>query len=138
MNEFATGLQQLNKNWNFELATCAEQIPLEKYGIAHNKCIDDDLMIKLFPNDEILMDFLGVKIMPPDMFNLNGNIEKKRKNKDSGQRQFCGCIMSKDIGEYNTCPHLCEYCYANTSKEIALRNWQLHKQKPNSETIKGE
>jgi DNA repair photolyase len=135
MNEFAAGLQQLNKNWNFELATCAEKIPLEKYGIAHNKCIDDDLMIKLFPNDKILMDFLGVKITPPDMFNVNGNIEKKRNNKDGGQRQFCGCIMSKDIGEYNTCPHLCEYCYANASKEIALKNWRLHKQNPNSETI---
>jgi hypothetical protein len=137
MNEYASGLQQLNKDWNFELATCAEKIPLEKYGIIHNKCVDDDLMIKLFPNDKILMDFLGVKITPPDMFNP-GNIEKKRNNKDSGQRQFCGCIMSKDIGEYNTCPHLCEYCYANASKDIALKNWQLHKQNPNSETIKGE
>jgi DNA repair photolyase len=138
MNEYAAGLQQLNENWNFELATCAEKIPLEKYGISHNKCVDDDLMIKLFPNDKILMDFLGVKITPPDMFNLNGNIEKKRNNKDSGQRPFCGCIMSKDIGEYNTCPHLCEYCYANASKEIAWKNWQLHKQNPDSETIKGE
>ena len=53
MNEFATGLQHLNENWNFELATCAEQIPLEKYGIIHNKCVDDDLMIKLFSHEPI-------------------------------------------------------------------------------------
>ena len=67
MNEFAQGLQQLNKSWNFEIATCAEKISLEMYGINHTKCIDDDLMIKLFSHDKILMDFLGVKITPPDI-----------------------------------------------------------------------
>jgi DNA repair photolyase len=137
MNEFAAGLHCLNEKWGFELATCAEQISLEKYGIVHNKCIDDDLIIKLFPKDKDLMDFLGVKITPPNMFDLCENIEKKKNNKDKGQRQFCGCIMSKDIGEYNTCPHACEYCYANSSKEIALQNWHLHQQNTNLETIKG-
>ena len=138
MNDYATGLKELNKNWNFEIGTCAERIPFEKYGIIHNKCIDDNLMTKLFPNDNILMDFLGVKFIPPDMFNSEYRIEKLKNNKDKGQREFCGCIFSKDIGEYNTCPHQCEYCYANTSKEIALKNWKLNKQSINDETIKGE
>jgi DNA repair photolyase len=138
MNEYALGLQNLNSNWNFEIGTCAEKIPLEKYGIVHNKCVDDDLMIKLFPQDKILMDFLGVKMSPPDIFNSEFRIEKLKNNKDKGQREFCGCINSKDIGEYNTCPHLCEYCYANTSKEIALSNWKQHKINPFSEMIKGE
>ncbi|NDW13826.1 DUF1848 domain-containing protein [Bacteroides sp. 214] len=138
MTEFAASLQHLNENWHFELATCAEQIPLEKYGIEHNKCVDDDLIIKLFSHDKVLMDFLGVKIIPPDMFNPEGSIEKKRNNKDKGQRQHCGCIISKDVGEYNTCPHLCEYCYANASKQIALKNWDLHKQDRNNAMIKGE
>jgi len=138
MNEFALGLQKLNKSWNFEIGTCAEKIPLEKFGIIHNKCIDDDLIIKLFSHDKVLMDFLGVRIIPPDMFNSEYRIEKTKNCKDKGQRKLCGCIVSKDIGEYNTCPHLCEYCYANTSKEIALANWEMHKRNLNNEMIKAE
>lgn len=138
MNEVAEGLQSLNRYWNLELTTCAEKIDLENYGIIHNKCIDDDLIIKLFSEDKILMDFLGVEIIEPDIFNSQSSLTKSKQNKDKGQRQFCGCIISKDIGEYNTCPHLCEYCYANASKQIALNNWELHKKNPYCDTIKGD
>jgi hypothetical protein len=100
--------------------------------------VDDDLMIKYFSEDERLMDFLGVEVVRGDLFNPQSIIIKRKKNKDKGQRAFCGCIVSKDIGEYNTCPHLCEYCYANTSKETALKNWQRHKDNPNAETIIGK
>ena len=138
MLAIARGLSELNRSWGYTLATCGEKIDLEPFGIVHNKCVDDDLMIKYFSDDEALMDFLGVEIVKGDLFNPGGKIVKHRNNKDKGQRQFCGCIISKDIGEYNTCPHLCEYCYANASKETALRNWQQHRENPNSETILGK
>ncbi len=134
MNEFAKGLSELNKKWGLELGTCSEKIDLDKYGIVHNKCIDDDLMIDIFGEDEKLMEFLGVEISQADLFS-DGKVTKKRKLKDKGQRDDCGCIMSKDIGQYNTCPHECNYCYANTSKEIARKNYALHVEKPDSEGI---
>ena len=137
MHQFAKGLQELNKTWKFEIGTCAEKIPLEQYGIVHNKCVDDDLMIELFSHDQLLMDFLGVKIIPGNLFDSTPTIEKKKNNKDKGQRELCGCIFSKDIGQYNTCPHECVYCYANTSKESARNNYKTHKANPNFDTIIG-
>lgn len=133
----AAGLSELNRQWGYTLATCGEKIDIESFGIVHNKCVDDDLMIKYFSHDKALMDFLGVEIIEGDLFNSD-RIIKHRNNKDKGQRQFCGCIVSKDIGEYNTCPHLCEYCYANASKETAVSNWKRHRNNPYAETITGE
>ena len=138
MLEFAEGLQKLNKKWGLELATCAEKFDLNKYGINHNKCIDDDLMIDLFHQDEELMKFLGVEFIEPTLFESTSTITKKRKIKDKGQREACGCIMSKDIGEYNTCPHECVYCYANTSKEAAFANYKSHTVNPKADTITGK
>jgi hypothetical protein len=45
--------------------------------------------------------------------------------KDKGQRAECCCVASKDIGRYDTCPHLCAYCYANSSPEAVARGHAL-------------
>ncbi len=135
MVEFAQRLAELNKKWTYQLATCGEKIDISQYGINHNKCVDDDLMIRWAYRDKALMDFLKVEIrtkglfddVPPNAIVLNYcqyAIKNKKEKHDNGQRDFCGCIVSKDIGEYNTCPHLCEYCYANTSKELARKNYE--------------
>jgi DNA repair photolyase len=131
MIQFAVGLHKLNEGWKFGIGSCAEKISLENYGIRHNKCIDDDLIIRLYSHNEQLMDFLGVVVSP------GGTIEKTKNNKDKGQREFCGCAWSKDIGAYNTCPYLCTYCYANGSKETVLSNYKRNKENPFDETIKG-
>jgi DNA repair photolyase len=129
--EIARGIQALNQKWNLEIASCAEPIDLVQFGIQHNKCIDDDLIIKLFSSDQLLMDFLGVRVSD------DGEILKSRNLKDKGQREFCGCIWSKDIGSYNTCPYLCTYCYANGTKETVLKNFSNHNQNPLEEGLKG-
>lgn len=154
MELFAQKLSAMNKErgWNYKLATCGEKIDINKYGIEHNRCIDGDLITRLAWNDQELMDFMRVKIhdLPsPSLFESsivpegammlpNNKYFVSAHRKDSGQRELCGCMAAKDIGEYNTCPHLCEYCYANTSKEAAIASWKRHLNNPNSETIIGK
>lgn len=41
-------------------------------------------------------------------------------------RAGCNCIQSIDIGEYDTCPQGCAYCYANLDQETAARNLKEH------------
>ena len=152
MMDLSCKLQILNKKWGYQLATCGEKIDLEKYNIKHNHCIDDELITRFAYNDKSLMDFLGIEVktientlfgqeqIPKEAIILNENCYavKKKDNKDKGQRLYCGCMASKDIGEYNTCPHLCEYCYANTSKQIAQQNYLNHCANQFSETITGK
>ena len=154
MEEFANKLSIMNKErgWNYQLATCGEKIDIDKYGILHNRCIDGDLIARLAWNDKELMDFMKVIVEDVPAPSLFGSPELPKgaillpnnkyfistHKKDPGQRQFCECMASKDIGEYNTCPHLCEYCYANSTKQLALQNWKCHKDNPWGETITGK
>lgn len=95
MLAFADGLRRLNLP--FKLATCAEHINLSTYGIEHNHCIDPELISRLAPDTPALQMWLF------------------GATKDCGQRKACGCILSKDIGQYNTCTHGCLYCYATNT-----------------------
>lgn len=80
--------------------SCAEKLDLSPYGILPGKCIDDTLLLTLF----------GIRTAGA---------------KDRSQRRECGCVASRDIGDYGTCLHGCAYCYAGTL-ESGLRRRQGH------------
>ena len=145
MREFAARIVALNvdKGWNLKLATCGEK---GRYpGIEPNHCVDDELMIRRAYDDKELMAFLKADVKPMPSKNLfgesdplpadaiilgNGFYATRGDNRDKRQREFCGCMKSKDIGQYNTCIHMCEYCYANASKQVAANNYKCHKENP--------
>lgn len=107
--------------WDITLATCGEDIDLSQLGIVRNSCVDGRLLESEFPDDRELVHWLHTGRLPaPGLFS---DIPARRVDlKDRGQRKACGCILSKDIGMYDTCPHLCAYCYANSSRDAVLRN----------------
>jgi hypothetical protein len=74
---------------HIEVYSCAETFDLSGFGVKAGKCIDAELIGKLF------------------------NI-KVSASKDKSQRKECGCVSAKDIGHYDTCLHGCLYCYAGT------------------------
>ena len=96
MNELAQRFASLAHRFGMEIQTCAEQIDLEQYGIRHGACIDR----------EYIEDLLGCPL---------------KTKKDHGQRPFCSCAESVEVGTYHTCRNGCRYCYANDSDEAVHR-----------------
>lgn len=81
------GLADIAQDVGLELQSCSEDTRLEEAGIKRGKCIDDELINRVF----------GLNISP---------------KKDRGQRGDCRCVASRDIGSFDSCRHGCEYCYA--------------------------
>jgi len=86
---------------NMTLLSCAQEGDLALYGIQPGKCIDDGLIREVF----------GLEVSP---------------TKDPSQRKACGCVVSKDIGMYDSCLYGCAYCYATNSFEKAKENYRNH------------
>lgn len=123
MNEFCCGLQGMNAGWDLSISACGEAEDLSEFGISRGQCISGELLKEEFPHDRKLMEFLGE---PGPAEGSCGMKIPFRHLKDPGQRGPCGCIASKDIGQYSTCMHLCRYCYANVNAHIVEEHYRRY------------
>ena len=92
MEQLAEAFSGIAREHGLGLETCAEALDLDAFGIQHACCIDRALLERI---SDCELDVA----------------------KDKNQRLVCGCVASIDIGAYNTCSHLCRYCYANFSEQ---------------------
>ena len=84
-----------------EIVSCAEEIDLRPYGIRPGRCVDDETIRQAF----------GLQVT---------------HQKDPVQRTACGCVLSRDIGMYDSCTLGCAYCYATSNFERARVNRADH------------
>jgi hypothetical protein len=89
-------LKVIAESRNISLSACAEDEMLQSTGVQKAHCIDPSL--------------------------INRICGKNEEFKYQSSRLGCGCIESRDIGYYDSCPHSCIYCYANTDPDKALIN----------------
>ena len=101
---------KIAKENNMTVQTCFEDNTLEEYGFIKEDCLSATLAYKL----------IG-KIF---------DIQTARKEKK------CHCVKMVDIGVYNSCKHLCKYCYANFD-ELKIDD-NIIKHNPHSSLLIGE
>ena len=101
LGDFLRSLVEIAQRRGLQITSCASELDFSPFGIQPGKCIDDELIERLF----------GI-----DVSHL----------KDPGQREVCGCVTSKDIGMYDSCLFGCQYCYATTSFSRAHSNHARH------------
>ena len=93
---------RIAKECDFDLRLCSKEKWLSEYGV----------------------DTLGCMRLGDYERSIGSKIELKQKMQ--ARKNFCSCYLSNDIGTYNSCLHLCTYCYANGSKEAVYHNYKNH------------
>lgn len=82
------------------------------------------MKLTLCSQPDILVDLPHAVCIDAARLNLLGaNIESP---KTLGNRPGCLCVEARDIGDYDTCPQGCVYCYATQQQRLAIRRHRLH------------
>lgn len=100
--DLAIEFAQIARSFGMQLKVCSQKAFLVPGVIEEARCIDANRLERVS----------GMAI--------SGKVKLR------GNRQECGCFASRDIGEYDTCPHGCVYCYAVQQRDVALRRYKVH------------
>lgn len=94
---------KIASKYGMVLKPCAEREDLAKYGADCSGC----MTVHTFETA------------------LHSRLEvpKRKKNQRNGE---CACLLGTDIGAYDTCGHLCKYCYANVNSALVKENMRKH------------
>ncbi len=91
---------KIAKDNNMVIQTCFEKRNLTEYGFIKGECMSKELAFK-----------------------LTGKTYKKWQARKGNA---CNCVELVDIGVYNSCNHLCKYCYANYDESKVKENINNH------------
>lgn len=94
-------LAVIAKRNNMDIFSCAEERNYSNVGVTPGRCIDEGLLNRTW------------------RLNL-------KYRKDSSQRKYCLCMISKDIGINDTCKQGCPYCYSTRDYALAERRFSEH------------
>ena len=111
---------KIGKENNMIIHGCCENPNLKEVGIDITGCMSQEIVEKA----------IGFNLKAP-----SGQSKRIVTNENKG-KAICNCLMGNDIGAYNSCMHLCKYCYANFNKTLVQENYKLHN--PKSPFLIGE
>ena len=98
--EIGINFSKSAKEFGMTVQTCCEDNNLINYGFIKGECLSATMAYK-----------------------MTGKTDFKKWNV---RGKNCNCVEMVDIGYYNTCRHLCKYCYANYDENNVLSNIKLH------------
>ena len=98
---FLESMAKTAKKCEMEIFTCAQKHDFSYLDILPGSCVDGKLIENIW----------GIKTPA---------------RTDKGQRKYCLCAPSKDIGMVNTCIHGCRYCYSTVNHSLAVSRNKSH------------
>ncbi len=98
--QIGINFSKIAKENGMTVQTCFENRNLTEYGFIKNDCLSQELAYKL--------------------------TGKKYKVWQARKKKKCNCVELVDIGSYNSCRHMCKYCYANFDEEKVEDNYLKH------------